>query len=103
ESSGRSRRPAFPGPYHHERDRVVRRHHEPARPGEESMDLPFRIPGTSEPEITVRRSTFGGLTLLVDGAPVKGQRGRYPIQLPDGTVKELRLTGQWTGLKAVVD
>jgi hypothetical protein len=67
------------------------------------MDLPFRIPGTAEPEITVRRSTFGGLTLLVDGAPVKGQRGHSPIQLPDGTVKELRLTGQWTGLKAVVD
>jgi hypothetical protein len=67
------------------------------------MDLPFRIPGTSEPEITVRRSTFGGLRLLVDGVPVKGQRGRYPIQLPDGTVKELRLTGHWTGLKAVVD
>jgi putative regulator of septum formation len=67
------------------------------------MDLPFRIPGTSEPEIIVRRSTFGGLTVLVDGTPVKGQRGRYPIQLPDGSIKELRLTGQWTGLKAVVD
>jgi hypothetical protein len=67
------------------------------------MDLPFRIPGTTEPEIVVRRSALGGLQVLVNGAPVKGQRGRYPLQLPDGSVKELRLTGQWTGLKAVVD
>ena len=67
------------------------------------MDLPFRIPGTTGPDILVRRSALGSLQVLVDGVPVKGHRGRYPIQLPDGTGKELRLTGQWTGLKAVVD
>jgi hypothetical protein len=67
------------------------------------MDLPLRIPGTSGPEIIVRRSALGGLQVVVDGIPVKGRRGRYPIQLSDGSVKELRLTGKWTGLKAVVD
>ena len=46
------------------------------------MDLPFRMPGTAEPEITVRRSTFGGLTLLVDGAPVKGSGGVIPSSCP---------------------
>jgi hypothetical protein len=67
------------------------------------MDLPFRIPSTTGPDIVVRRSALGSLQVLVDGIPVKGKRGRYPIQLSDGTGKELRLTGQWTGLKAVVD
>lgn len=67
------------------------------------MDLPFRIPGSSGPDIVVHRSMFGGLQVRVDGVPVKGRRGVYPIQLPDGTTKELRLTGQWTGMKAVVD
>jgi hypothetical protein len=67
------------------------------------MDLPFRIPGTTGPEIIVRRSPFGTFKVLVDGVPVNGRRGRFPIHLSDGTVKELRLTGQWTGLKAVVD
>lgn len=67
------------------------------------MDLSYRIPGTTGPDIVVRRSTLGSLQVLVDGVPVKGKRGRYPIQLPDGTSKELQLTGQWTGLKAIVD
>lgn len=67
------------------------------------MDLPFRIPGTSGPDIVVHRSALGSLQIRVDGVPVKGKRGRYPIQLRDGTTRELRLSGQWTGLKAVVD
>jgi hypothetical protein len=67
------------------------------------MDLPFRIPGTTGPDIIVRRSPFGSFQVLVDGVPVKGHRGRYPIHQPDGTVKEVRLPGYWTGLKAVVD
>jgi hypothetical protein len=67
------------------------------------LDLPYRIPGTSGPDIAVHRSRLGNLEVRVDGVPVKGKRGRYPIQLPDGSIKELRLTGAWTGLKAVVD
>lgn len=70
------------------------------------VDVEFRIPGTTEPEIRVRRSGFGNLHVLVDGAPAKRRRSRtlsYDIPLADGSVKELRLKGQWTGLKAVVD
>lgn len=67
------------------------------------MDLPFRIPGTTGPDIIVRRSPLGSFQVLVDGVPVTGHKGRYPIHLPDGTVKELGLMGQWTGLKGVVD
>src|SRR5688572_18656244 len=72
-----------------------------ARPGG-SMDLPYRIPGAPGPDIIVRRPSFGNVQVLVDGVPVEGHRGSFPIQLPDGTAKELRLTGQWMGLKAVV-
>jgi len=73
---------------------------------EVEVDIPFRIPGTTEPEIVIRRSSLGNIAVLVAGKPVKARRGRgptYDIALPDGTVKELRLTGQWTGLRAVVD
>src|SRR3989442_230384 len=62
--------------------------------------------GTAEPEIIIRRSALGNIAVVVGGAPVKRRRGRdltYDIPLLDGTVKELRLTGMWTGLKAVVD
>lgn len=73
---------------------------------EVEVDIPFRIPGTTEPEIIIRRSALGNIAVLVGGVPVKRRRGRnltYDIRLSDGTVKELRLNGQWTGLKAVVD
>jgi hypothetical protein len=70
------------------------------------MDIAFHIPGTTEPEIVIRRSALGSLSVLVDGKPAKRRHRRtlsYDVPLPDGTVTELRLTGQWTGLKAVVD
>ena len=70
------------------------------------MDIPFHIPGTTEPEIVIRRSALGNISVLVGGTPLKARRGRgltYDIPLPDGTVKELRLAGQWTGLRATVD
>lgn len=70
------------------------------------MDITFQIPGTTEPNITVRRSALGNLKVLVDGAPAKRHSRRtlrYDIPRSDGTVTELRLTGQWTGLKAIVD
>jgi hypothetical protein len=73
---------------------------------EVEVDIPFRIPGTTEPEIIIRRGALGNIAVVVGGAPVKRRRGRdltYDIPLPDGTIKELRLTGQWTGLKTVVD
>ncbi len=67
------------------------------------MNTSFRIPGTTEPEITVRRNALGNIKVLVDGAPARRNRMRnlsYDIPLADGTVTELRLTGQWTNLKA---
>jgi hypothetical protein len=68
--------------------------------------MSFRIPGTTEPEITVRRSALGNLAVLVNGVPAKRRHRRalsYDIPMSDGSVKELALKGQWTGLKAVVD
>jgi Septum formation len=70
------------------------------------MDTSFHLPGTTEPEIVIRRSALGSLSVLVDGTPAKRRHRRtlsYDVPLPDGTVTELRLTGQWTGLKAIVD
>lgn len=66
------------------------------------MDFQYRIPGTTEPEITVRRSTLGNISVHVDGKELKrrGRGLRYDIPLPDGTTTELEITGQWRGLKA---
>jgi putative regulator of septum formation len=70
------------------------------------VDSSFRIPGTSGPEIRVRRSVLGNVKVLADGVPIKraGRRGlRYQIPLQDGTTTELQLTGQWTGMRAIVN
>ena len=70
------------------------------------MDIPFLIPGTTEPAITIRRHALGNISVLIDGQPAKRRKGRtlsYDIPLADGSVTEFRLTGQWTGLKAVVN
>jgi len=70
------------------------------------LDIPFLIPGTAEPAIIIRRPALGNISVLVDGQPAKRRKGRtlsYDIPLADGSVTELRLTGQWTGLKAVVN
>jgi hypothetical protein len=66
------------------------------------VDFPYRIPGTTEPEITIRRSALGNLSVHVDGQQLKrrGRGMRYDIPLPDGTTTELEVTGQWRGLKA---
>ena len=66
------------------------------------MDFQYRIPGTTEPEITVRRSTLGNISVHVDGKELKrrGRGLRYDVPLRDGTTTELELTGQWRGLKA---
>ena len=70
------------------------------------MDIQFVIPGTLDPAITVRRTALGDLRVLVNGTPVKRRRGRaaiYDIPLSSGATTELRLDGQWTGLKATVN
>jgi hypothetical protein len=73
---------------------------------EDRVDISFRIPGTTEPEITVRRSALGSIKVFVDGTPARRRHRRrlsYDIPLSDGTVTELRLTGQWTNLKADIN
>jgi hypothetical protein len=70
------------------------------------MDSSFRIPGTTRPEITVRRSVLGNIKVFADGIPIKksGRGGpTYQIPLVDGTTTELKLTGQWTSLRAIVN
>jgi Septum formation len=67
------------------------------------MDIPYRIPGTTEPEIIVRRSALGNVSVLVNGQPAKRKGMTYQIPLADGTTTELRLGGQWSGLKATVN
>ena len=69
------------------------------------MDFPFRIPGTTEPEITIRRTALGNVSVLVDGKSLKrhGPGIRYDIPIPDGTTTELEVAGQWRGLKASVN
>jgi len=70
------------------------------------MSTTFRIPGTTGPEITVGRSLLGSVQVLVDGKKAERKKLKglvFVIPMPDGTTKELRLTGQWTGFKAVVD
>lgn len=73
---------------------------------EDTLDIPFKIPGTAEPAITIRRTVLGNINVLVDGQPAKRRHARtlsWDIPLADGSVTELRLTGQWTGLKAIVN
>jgi hypothetical protein len=69
------------------------------------VDFPFRIPGTTEPEIIIRRSALGNVSVHVAGQQLKrrGRGLRYDVPLPDGTTTELEVTGQWRGLKAKVN
>lgn len=70
------------------------------------MEVDYRIPGTSEPSITIRRSALGGVTVLADGVKLRSPRGlspAYAVPMLDGSTRILRITGQWTGLKALVD
>ena len=67
------------------------------------VDKSFVMPGTAGPLVTVNRSALGGIDVSVDGVPARRRRGRamsFDIPLEDGSVTELALTGQWTGLKA---
>lgn len=69
------------------------------------MEFPFRIPGTTEPEITISRSALGNVSVRVGDQKVK-RRGlgmRFDIPLPDGTTTELEVVGRWSGLKAKVN
>jgi hypothetical protein len=69
------------------------------------VDFPFRIPGTTEPEITIRRSALGNVSVHAGGQQLKrrGRGMRYDIPLADGTATQLEVVGRWRGLKARVN
>ncbi len=67
------------------------------------MDLDYRLPGTDEPAITIRRTTLGGIHVLVDGVRAAGRAGLYEIPGADGEVHLLKVQGAWRGLHAIAD
>jgi Septum formation len=69
------------------------------------VDFQFRVPGMTEPDITIRRSALGNVSVHVDGQELRrhGRGQRYDIPLADGTTTELEVVGQWRGLKAKVN
>lgn len=64
------------------------------------------IPGTLGPRITFERSLLGGVRLRADGEKLR-RRGwfsrRYQVTTSDGAAHDLRLAGELTGLKLVID
>jgi hypothetical protein len=69
------------------------------------VDIAFRIPETSGPEIVVRRPFVGFMSVLVDGVKARriSRRGLiYRIPMPDGSTTDIELVGQWRGLRARV-
>jgi hypothetical protein len=66
----------------------------------------FRL-GARGPEVTVRPNLLRGPSVEVDGRPVarrrEGARIYWPIAMDDGSERQLFLTSQLTGLRAVVD
>jgi len=68
------------------------------------MDFAYRIPGTTGPDITIRRSRLGGVSVHVNGQKLKPGRGnRFDIQLPGGATAQLQISGLWTGLRVTAD
>ena len=67
------------------------------------MDFDYRLPDTDEPAITIRRSVAGRIALLVDGVPARGRGGVYEVPDADGEVHLVKVTGAWTGLRAIAD
>jgi len=67
------------------------------------VDFDYRLPGTDEPEITIRRTALGGIRVLVDGVRVRGRAGVHEVLGPDGQIHLVRVTGAWTGLRAIAD
>ena len=67
------------------------------------MDFDYRLPGTDEPAITIRRTAIGGIHVQVDGAPLKGRGGVFEVPGADGDVHRLKVAGAWTGLRAIAD
>jgi hypothetical protein len=67
------------------------------------VDYDYRLPGTDEPVITVRRSAVGGVSVFADAVRLHGRRGRYEIADADGEPHAVTVTGAWTGLHVIAD
>ena len=67
------------------------------------MDFDYRLPDSDAPEILIRRTAIGGIRVILDGERVPGRRGVYEVPGADGQAHLLRVTGAWTGLRAIAD
>ena len=67
------------------------------------MDYDYRLPGTDEPAITIRRTALGAVSVSADGIRLRGQRGRYEVRDADGEARAFAVTGTWTGLHVIAD
>ncbi len=67
------------------------------------MDFDYRLPGTDEPAITIRRTLAGRVQLFVDGVAAQGRRGVFEVLDADGGAHLVKVTGAWAGLRAVAD
>ncbi len=67
------------------------------------MDFDYRLPNSDAPQILVRRTAIGGVRVVADGERVPGRGGVYEIAGSDGQAHLLRVTGAWTGLRAIAD
>jgi hypothetical protein len=69
------------------------------------MDYPYRIPGTTGPEIIIRPGLFG-MAVLANGVPLRGRgsfRRTYSVPVADGPARELQINTWSGGLRATVD
>jgi hypothetical protein len=66
------------------------------------VDYPYRIPGTTGPDIVIRLG-LTGTTVLANGVALRGRgllRRSYAIPMPDGSKRELELSANGIGLRA---
>ncbi len=67
------------------------------------MDFDYRLPDADGPAITIRRTAGGRIGLLVDGVAIAGRGGIFEVPDSTGEVHLVKITGAWTGLRAIAD
>jgi hypothetical protein len=68
------------------------------------MDYPYRIPGTTGPDMVIRLG-MTGTTVFANGVALGGRglfRRSYAVPMPDGSERQLQLTTSGIGLRARV-
>jgi hypothetical protein len=69
------------------------------------VDYPYRIPGTTGPDIVIRLGLMG-TTVRANGVALRGRgvfRRSYAVPMQDGSERQLQLTTNGIGLRARVD